>query len=65
MWWNSIVKYDTKTNKTIEWYKEDEYASEVHLFDLILRRFYWLFLRVHYNPNANQNNRCSMRGVPY
>jgi carotenoid cleavage dioxygenase-like enzyme len=29
VWWNSILKIDTKTNETRHWYKEDHYASEV------------------------------------
>jgi len=29
VWWNSIIKIDQKTNKTLEWWKEDHYPSEV------------------------------------
>jgi len=29
VWWNSVVKFDTESNSTIQWYKEDHYPSEV------------------------------------
>lgn len=28
-WWNNIIKLDIKANKTMEWYVEDHYPSEI------------------------------------
>ena len=28
VWWNSLVKVDMSSGKTLEWFREDHYASE-------------------------------------